>query len=185
MPANLPRPCPYGGLFRYCLAVEQAHAERIGHGVDVMYEERPHELLSELAAKHVMVEINLTSNDLILGVAGKDHPFPLYRQFHVPAALSTDDEGVSRIDLTHEFVRAVQTYGLGYSDLKQMSSSMGTHFFPAQVCGQLPPSPIWFPHVPAIPPENETDIYCGILGEIQTAAQWEPSAFESSRNALQ
>ena len=82
------------------LAVEQAFAERIGHGVDVMYEDRPHELLKEMAAKHVMVEINLTSNDVILGVAGKDHPFPVYRKFGVPVAFSTDDEGVSRIDLT-------------------------------------------------------------------------------------
>ncbi len=45
------------------LAVEQAHAERIGHGVDIMYEDRPTELLKEMAAKHILVEINLTSND--------------------------------------------------------------------------------------------------------------------------
>src|SRR6266699_6159120 len=67
---------PYEGLCCHIrLAVEQAAAERIGHGVDVMYEERPHELLKELAAKHVLVEINLTSNDMIIDVAGKDHPF--------------------------------------------------------------------------------------------------------------
>lgn len=35
-----------------------------------------------------------------------------------PVALSTDDEGVSRIDMTHEYVRAAETYGLSYSDLK-------------------------------------------------------------------
>src|ERR1700676_4435391 len=51
-------------------AVEYAHAERIGHGVDVMYEEHPDILLKEMAALHVMVEINLTSNDVILGIAG-------------------------------------------------------------------------------------------------------------------
>jgi len=111
------------------LAVEQAAAERIGHGVDVMYEERPHELLKELAAKHVMVEINLTSNDMILGVVGQDHPLPLYRQFGVPVAFSTDDEGVSRIDLTHEYVRAVKTYDLHYVDLKQMVRTSLEHDF--------------------------------------------------------
>ncbi|MFZ0643917.1 MAG: hypothetical protein WAM25_12195, partial [Candidatus Acidiferrales bacterium] len=102
------------------LAVEEGHAERIGHGVDVMYENRPYELLKEMAAKHVMVETNLTSNDVILGVSGNSHPFPIYRKFGVPVALSTDDEGVSRIDLTHEYVRAVETYALSYADLKQM-----------------------------------------------------------------
>ena len=118
------------------LAVEQAHAERIGHGVDVMYEDHPHELLKEMARQHVMVEINLSSNDAILGITGADHPFPIYRQFHVPVALSTDDEGVSRIDLTHEFVRAVESYNLKYSDLKQMVRTSLEHSF-------LPGESLW------------------------------------------
>jgi adenosine deaminase len=121
---------PYEGLCCHVrLAVEQAHAERIGHGVDVMHEDRPYDLLKEMAAKHVMVEISLTSNDVILGVSGKDHPFPLYRKFGVPVALSTDDEGVSRIDLTHEYIRAAETYGLRYADLKQMVRASLEHSF--------------------------------------------------------
>jgi adenosine deaminase len=124
------------------LAVEQAHAERVGHGVDVMYEDRPYDLLREMAAKHVMVEINLTSNDVILGVTGKDHPLPVYRRFGVPVALSTDDEGVSRIDLTHEFVRAVETYGLHYKDLKQMArTSMQHDFLPGENLWAAPTEP--------------------------------------------
>lgn len=118
------------------LAVEEAKAERIGHGVDIMYENRPHELLKEMVRNHVIVEISLTSNDLILGVSGKDHPFPLYRQFDVPVALSTDDEGVSRIDLTHEYVRAAQTYDLTYRDLKQMVRTSLEHIF-------LPGESLW------------------------------------------
>jgi adenosine deaminase len=128
---------PYEGLCCHIrLAVEQAHAERIGHGVDIMYEDHPHVLLKEMAAKHVMVEINLTSNDVILGVSGKDHPFPIYRQFGVPVALSTDDEGVSRIDLTHEYVRAAETYDLNYVDLKQMARTSLEHSF-------LPGASLW------------------------------------------
>ncbi|HKV63647.1 MAG TPA: hypothetical protein VJO16_17200 [Candidatus Acidoferrum sp.] len=121
---------PYEGLCCHIrLAVEQAQAERIGHGVDIMYEDRPHELMKEMAAKHVMVEISLTSNDVILGVSGREHPFPLYRQFGVPVALSTDDEGVSRVDMTHEYVRAVQTYDLHYPDLKKMVRTSLEHSF--------------------------------------------------------
>jgi adenosine deaminase len=56
-----------------------------------MYEDRPYDLLKEMAAKGVLVETNLTSNADILGVSGQDHPFPLYRKFGVPVALSTDD----------------------------------------------------------------------------------------------
>jgi adenosine deaminase len=121
---------PYEGLCCHIrLAVEQAQAERIGHGVDILYENKPHELMKEMARNHVMVEISLTSNDLILGVSGKEHPFPLYRMFGVPVALSTDDEGVSRIDLTHEYVRAVQTYDLHYADLKKMARTSLEHSF--------------------------------------------------------
>ena len=128
---------PYEGLCCHVrLAVEQAQAERIGHGTDIMYENNPHALLKEMAANHVMVEINLTSNEVILGVSGKDHPFLLYRMFGVPVALSSDDEGVSRIDLTHEYVRAVQTYDLHYADLKRMVRTSMEHSF-------LPGASLW------------------------------------------
>lgn len=118
------------------LAVERGHAERIGHGVAVMYEDRPYDLLKEMAAKHVMVEINLSSNDLILGMSGDRHPLPLYRKYSVPVSLSTDDEGVSRIDLTTEYVRAAQTYKLSYADLKRMARTGMEHNF-------LPGKSLW------------------------------------------
>ena len=101
-------------------AVETAGAERIGHGADIAYETDAPGLAAEMKKRHVLVEINLTSNDLILGLRGRDHPLPFYRASGVPVALSTDDEGVSRTDLTQEFWRATLDYGLSYSDLKQM-----------------------------------------------------------------
>ena len=122
---------PEGLCCHVRLAVEVAKTDRIGHGVDIMYEDRPYELMKDMAAKRVMVEVNLTSNDMILGIKGKDHPFSLYRKFGVPVALSTDDEGVSRIDLTHEYVRAVETYDLSYADLKQLvRNSLEYSFLP-------------------------------------------------------
>jgi adenosine deaminase len=110
-------------------AVELGHAERIGHGVDIMYEQNPDKLLDIMAQNHVMVEIAFSSNDLILGISGKNHPFPIYRKHNVPVSLSTDDEGVSRINLTHEYVRAVETYNLHYADLRQMVRTGMEHSF--------------------------------------------------------
>lgn len=127
---------PDGLKFHIRAAVEQGHAERIGHGVDVMYEDRPWQLMKEMADRHVMVEINLTSNDVILNVKGNDHPFMLYRKMGVPVALSTDDEGVSRIDLTHEYVRAADTYPLSYRDFKLMVRTSLEHSF-------LPGASLW------------------------------------------
>ena len=115
--------------FHIAQAVRVAGASRIGHGVDIMDEDAPETLLAEMARKQVMVEINLTSNDVILGVAGDAHPFETYRAFGVPLALSTDDEGVSRIDLTHEYGRAVLTYDLSYADVKQLSRNSLTYAF--------------------------------------------------------
>ncbi len=120
---------PEGLRFHIRQAVELGHAERIGHGVDIAYENDAQGLLREMARKHVMVEINLTSNEGILGVKGNDHPFNLYRANNVPVALSTDDEGVSRIDLTHEYVRAAHDYHLGYEDLKQLARTGMEHDF--------------------------------------------------------
>jgi adenosine deaminase len=127
---------PEGLRFHIRQAVEIAGAERIGHGVDVMDEDNARQLLQEMADKHIMVEINLSSNEGILGVNGDAHPFPVYRSAHVPVALSTDDEGVSRIDLTHEYVRAAIDYNLSYRDLKQMARTGIEHSF-------LPGASLW------------------------------------------
>jgi len=120
---------PEGLKFHVRQAVELGHAERIGHGVDVMYEDDALELLKEMARKHVMVEVNLSSNDGILGITGERHPFQYYRAAHVPVALSTDDQAVSRIDLLHEYVRAANEYHLSYAELKQLARTGMEHNF--------------------------------------------------------
>jgi adenosine deaminase len=122
---------PEGLRFHIREAVELGHAERIGHGVDIMEETNATGLLALMRQRRVLVEINLTSNDLILGVRGRDHPLPVYLKYGVPVALSTDDEGVSRSHLTEEYVRAVETYGLTYAQLKDMvRNSLEYSFLP-------------------------------------------------------
>lgn len=127
---------PDGLKFHIREAVELGHAERIGHGVDVLYETDPHLLLKELADRHTMIEINLTSNDVILGVSTNRHSLPAYLAAHVPVALSTDDEGVSRIDLTHEYTRAALDFNLSYTDLKRLARTSLEHSF-------LPGASLW------------------------------------------
>jgi adenosine deaminase/adenosine deaminase CECR1 len=102
-------------------SVERGHAERIGHGVDVMSEDRPHDLLAELAGDGVAMEICLSSNDLILGVRGRQHPLSAYIKYGVPVLLATDDEGVARSSMTQEYIKAVEDQGLDYQELKTMA----------------------------------------------------------------
>jgi adenosine deaminase len=120
---------PDGLRFHIREAIDLGHAERIGHGVDIMYEHDPQALLKEMADRHIMVEINLTSNDVILGIDARHHPLPIYRAAGVPVALSTDDEGVSRITLTHEYTRAALDFNLTYLDLKNMARTSLEHSF--------------------------------------------------------
>jgi hypothetical protein len=112
---------PDGLSFHIRDSVEIAGAERIGHGVDVMHETDAIALLDEMATKRVMVEICLTSNDLILGIRGRDHPLTMYLRHGVPVALATDDEGVSRSEMTAEYLKAAEDQQLGYQDLKAMA----------------------------------------------------------------
>ena len=113
-----------------------AGAQRIGHGVDIAYETTAAATMARMARQGIAVEINLSSNDVILGVKGADHPVNLYRRHGVPIALSTDDQGVLRIDLTHEYTRAVREQGFTYADLKQAARASLEYAF-------LPGASLW------------------------------------------
>jgi adenosine deaminase len=159
-------------------AVEVAGAQRIGHGVDIAYEDDAPELLARMARDKVAVEINLTSNDVILGVKGADHPLALYRKAGVPVVLSTDDEGVSRIDMTNEYLRAATEQGLRYADLKAMARDSLEYSF-------LPGASLWTSaHAPVTAcakPGKTCDTF--LAGSRKATAQWrlerEFEAFEA------
>ena len=122
---------PEGLLFHIRDSVLTGHAERIGHGVDLMHETNAEQLLKEMVARNVMVEICLTSNDVILGVRGDKHPIRQYLAAGVPVALATDDEGVARSEITREYLKAVEDHNLGYADLKNMARTSLQHAFVA------------------------------------------------------
>ncbi len=127
---------PEGLTFHIRSSIEKGHAERIGHGTAVMNEKDPIQLLKEMAEKNVLVEISLSSSDLILGVSGDAHPLPVYLKYGVPVSLATDDEGVSRSDMTHEWLRAEQEYKFSYDVLKRMARQGLEHSF-------LPGESLW------------------------------------------
>jgi hypothetical protein len=112
---------PDGLRFHIRESVMVARAERIGHGVDIMHETESDALLKEMALRNVMVEICLSSNDLILGVSGSHHPLATYLKYGVPVALATDDEGVARSEISMEFLKAAEDQDLGYLQLKTMA----------------------------------------------------------------
>lgn len=105
-------------------AVEKAHAERIGHGVDVLTEtvgDGVEDLLRDMSAAGVTVEICLTSNRVLLGASGTKHPLSKYLEYKVPVTLATDDQGILRGTITDEYVAAATDQGLDYAKLKYMA----------------------------------------------------------------
>lgn len=149
---------PEGLTFHIREAVQVAGARRIGHGVALAHEKNMHGLLDEMNERGVAMEICLSSNAQILGVSGSRHPVRTYMEAGVPVTLNTDDEGVERVDLTHEYQRAVQEQGFGYDDLMRASRNVleysflpgpslwadAERFVPVAVCADslgLPPSP--------------------------------------------
>lgn len=110
-------------------AVRVARAERIGHGVAIAHEDDAHGLLQEMAERRVLVEIALSSNDVILGIRGRQHPLRLYMDYGVPVTLTTDDEAVLRSDLSLEYHRAVEEHALSYAELKAMARNSIVHAF--------------------------------------------------------
>lgn len=98
-------------------AVRVAGARRIGHGVDLPHEMGAETLVAEMARAGILVEVNLTSNAVILELGPERHPYAWLRDRGVPVSFSTDDAGLLRIDLSHEYERA-HAYGATYEDLR-------------------------------------------------------------------
>ncbi|MFC5462137.1 adenosine deaminase [Massilia niabensis] len=124
---------PEGLQFHIAEALGTAQADRIGHGLDIAHEDNAEQLLERMAnglprtqdmpkgAPPVPVEINLTSNAFISGVEGAAHPVTLYRKYGVPIVISTDDAGVTRHTLSHEYLLFASRYKPGYAELKRIS----------------------------------------------------------------
>jgi adenosine deaminase len=149
--------------FHIWQAIQLGHAQRIGHGTDVMEEDNPFDLLATMRQRGILVEISLFSSRGILGIEGSNHPFPIYLAEGVPVALATDDEGVSRSDLTAEYTLAAETFGLSYSELKRISRNSVEYSF-------LPGSSLWLDG-----DESDTAPACAgdrpVVAEISPACQ--------------
>ncbi len=102
-------------------AVLWGRARRVGHGVDIVFEHDSAYLLHLMKENDIAIEINLTSNEFILGVKGDSHPFSIYKDSGVPMVISTDDPGILRTSITEEYALAAYRYALKYEDIKNIA----------------------------------------------------------------
>lgn len=109
---------PKNLTFHIKQARDIAKAQRIGHGIDLPYETGSLKLLEDLK-NNSAIEINLTSNEFILGVEKNEHPYLIYSSYGVPIIISTDDSGVSRNNLSNEYVLLASRYKPSYARIKE------------------------------------------------------------------
>lgn len=112
---------PEGLTFHIQQAIDVAGASRIGHGMDIAHESDALAIMKKMHDQQIAVEVNLSSNDFILGVKGAAHPITLYRKYGVPFVIATDDAGVSRNNLSGEYVQFAARYQPSYGEVKKLS----------------------------------------------------------------
>ena len=112
---------PEGLKFHIDQALAVAGADRIGHGLDLAHEANAPGIMKTMREKDIPVEINLTSNAFISGVSTTNHPLNLYRKYGVPYVISTDDAGVTRHTLSHEYMQFASQFKPSYAEVKKAS----------------------------------------------------------------
>lgn len=111
-------------------ALKHGKASRIGHGSDILSEENSDEILKKMASNKIPIELNLTSNEVNLGLNPENHPIKAYYEAGVPICISTDDEGVLRTNITKEYIKLFEYLpDLSYSELKQIVYNSITYSF--------------------------------------------------------
>ncbi len=115
-------------------AVEILGAERIGHGIAVMRDER---IMDFLASRGIPLEVCPTSN-LRTGAltrqtgrenAGYDqHPLPSFLRRGLPVTISSDDPAMFETSVSEEYGRAHQM-GLSHAELIQLAQASFHHAF--------------------------------------------------------
>lgn len=112
-------------------ALDLFGARRIGHGIRAVESAA---LLERLAREKITLEVCLTSNLQTGNAAGyAGHPFERLRAAGVRVTINTDDPSVSGIDLNHEWLQAIETYGLTPSQQKQiLLDAADSAFCPAE-----------------------------------------------------
>lgn len=98
-------------------AIEVLNAERIGHAVQAAQD---HKLLDHMLEKHIGIEVSLTSNVQTSTIPDyASSPLKQFLQHGLLATITTDDPGVSGIDLRHEYETAAPAAGLTMAEIRQ------------------------------------------------------------------
>ena len=108
-------------------AIHNLEADRIGHAVHAVEDER---LMDYLAEHQIGVESNLTSNVQTSTVKDyANHPLRQFLKRGIPASINTDDPGISGCFLKYEYETAAPAAGLEQAQINQAQlNALNTSF---------------------------------------------------------
>ena len=99
-------------------AIHVCGAHRIGHGTRLREDG---ELLNYVNDHRIPLEVCLSSNVQTRAVKDfRDHPMKFYYDFGVRITINTDNRLVTNTTVTDEYIRAVDTFQLNASDVRQL-----------------------------------------------------------------
>jgi aminodeoxyfutalosine deaminase len=111
-------------------AISELGAERIGHGISAVRDER---LMAYLAEHRIPLEISPTSNVRTRAVASLDeHPLPVLRAAGVPVTVNSDDPPMFGTTLNDEYAVAARLLDLDEEGLRGLArDAVAASFLPA------------------------------------------------------
>lgn len=102
-------------------AIEQLHAQRIGHGVACFKDEK---LMDYMQQHDIAIESCLTSNYQTGTIKDlSQHPIKNFLARGLLVCLNTDDPGVQGVELKHEYSVARNTLGFTDKDIQQLQEN--------------------------------------------------------------
>jgi adenosine deaminase len=111
----------FGGPDSIREALQVGHAERLGHGIRVL--EDP-DLVEELRVRGVPLEVCPSSNVALGAVASlASHPLPRLLEAGLVVTLNTDIPATVGTDLTREYTRVRDTFGLDDAALADLAGA--------------------------------------------------------------
>ncbi|SEL11029.1 adenosine deaminase [Colwellia chukchiensis] len=102
-------------------AINELHAQRIGHGVACLQDEK---LMEHMLAHDIAIESCLTSNYQTGTIKDlSQHPIKTFLAKGLLVCLNTDDPGVQGIELKHEYELARKTLGFNDNAIQQLQEN--------------------------------------------------------------
>lgn len=99
-------------------AIDECHAERIGHGIRSFEDPA---LVRTLVEKGIPLEMCPTSNVQTSAIDDiNNHPLKKFYDMGGKATINTDDPGVCDTDLNNEYMRAIKDIGCSLEDVENM-----------------------------------------------------------------